>query len=519
MTKTLMVIFAATALLSGCTATEISIPPTTTTPPANDDGMTAVMFNLAPDLPVATTRATDENKMSDIQLLLIGADGTRYYHALGQKASLSARIKRGKYNVYALANCSTVIRDCSESELLKLASAYKPGDSRLAMSFTGTADFTTGSTNPYTARLSRTVAKLRFNVKTAANVKIKRVTLCNVSQQTGLFPQGDWLSTYNNMPAEVVGGEFTVYVPENLAGTVASITDQTQRTAASAPAKATYLLIEGEVFHSSSLSDKGTMNRKYFESIVYLGGNVTDDFNIRRNTDYRIDINIASDLTKDCRIELSRVSYDSNMRLTHDGKYLWYERIRFTLHYDQGEKGYGAEKVAYKFLFEGFTPGKMKIDGKYLSGNTVTGTIASGRSGVIDFGYDDTAFYTPENHLIKFTLTFTDDYGGTTVYPGELRFCNITNVSVCPNIGVKKADIKITAPDATIEECEPVTTYDYIVYHVLPSVTMTITPRPGYTFKGWYSDPDCSEKKLISTSPTLIQKPNYKRTHVYAKVE
>jgi hypothetical protein len=38
-----------------------------------------VTFSFTADSPVAATRAMDENTISDLQLLLIGEDGTRYY--------------------------------------------------------------------------------------------------------------------------------------------------------------------------------------------------------------------------------------------------------------------------------------------------------------------------------------------------------------------------------------------------------------------------------------------------------
>jgi uncharacterized repeat protein (TIGR02543 family) len=388
------------------------------------------------------------------------------------------------------------------------------------MSFRGTADFSIGASSLYTVKLVRTVAKLRFNITTASNVTITKMSLQNAPKQTKLFPHANPGYNFAERAIGATGGSFTLYMPEHLAGTVPSITDQTQRTRERAPANATYLLIEGEVLSPVSGTDGYTVSRKKFESIVYLGSNVTNDFNVRRNNDYKIDINITGDLKSDYRIGLSRVGYNADKHLTSDGKYLWYERIRFTLFYNTGEKGYGAEKVTYKLLFEGFTPGKMKIDGQYLTGNTVTGTIEAGRGDVIDLWYDDTTFYKPENHLIKYTLTFTDDYGGTTVYPGELRFCNIISVSTRPRKdAVKKADIKFTAPSATIVEYEPASIYDYNVYSVDSSIEMTITPRPGYTFKGWYKSFECLDKDLISSSRTLIHKPDYKHTSVYAKVE
>ena len=60
----------------------------------------------------------------------------------------------------------------------------------------------------------------------------------------------------------------TFYVPENLQGVHASITDQKDKNPANAPAGATYLFIQGTTY--------GRQVAYY----IYLGGNNTGDFNI-----------------------------------------------------------------------------------------------------------------------------------------------------------------------------------------------------------------------------------------------
>ncbi len=516
MRKIILAICAA-ALLGGCTEPEIPTPPVPPTPTENGDE-TVVTFTFGVDNPVAATRAVNETAITNLQLLLIGSDGTRYFYEPGNKTSVTAQIKRGVYTVYACTHSVLKIKDYDESLInYFFTPIYTEADTSLPMTFKGTADFSVGKSNSYTVKLVRTVAKLRFNVTTASNVTITKMSLQNAPKQTKLFPQANPGYNFSERAIGATSGAFTLYMPEHLAGTVSSITDQKQRTAANAPANATYLKIEGVVTR-----DKGynVTEEKGFESIVYLGSNTTGDFNVRRNYDYRININIASNLSTDTRVELYRVGHDCDARWTPDGKYIMFNSytIKFVPFFLEGEKGYGAETVKYQYVFEGNALNKLKVDGKYLTGNTVSGTLTSGRV-FSHLLYYDVALFNPNNSVIKYTLTFTDEYGGTTIYPGEFRYANAIHVGIYPKgSSVKKADLSFTS-GASVIECAPTETYDYLVRHSATSIQMTIKPRSGYTFKGWYKTYECLDKDFISSSTTLTHTPDYNFTHAYAKVE
>lgn len=91
----------------------------------------------------------------------------------------------------------------------------------------------------------------------------------------------------------------TFYVPENLQGVHASITDQKDKNPANAPAGATYLFIQGTTY--------GRQVAYY----IYLGGNNTGDFNIRRNRQYIVQATISGINTIDTRVSTVDLTFGS----------------------------------------------------------------------------------------------------------------------------------------------------------------------------------------------------------------
>lgn len=506
--------------------------------PRPDETMTTVTFNFSPS-PQQTTRATDENAVSKIQLLLVGADGQRYYFVPGEKTFLVESIKRGRYEVYAVANHPDIIKDYSAGTLAGLTSGYKDSDERIVMSFRGTADFSVSASSKYAVNLVRTVAKLRFNVKAADNVTINKMTLCNVPTASRIFPQAISAGSYSEKAIGVpADGTFTILMPENLAGTVPTITDQRDRTAAKSPATATYLLIEGEVVVETP-AQYGTgiiYDRKKFESRVYLGSNTSTDFNVRRNNDYKIEINVAGDLTTDYRIELYDVGYTVMETLSPDGKHIINDTgiahfVDVMPYVNKGGTGsWSSGSVAVKCVVENITKG-MHIEAYYgytikRETNAAAGTITA--YGTIPVGGDlkmrlyanEDPVYTPQTYP-RYTLTFTAQDGSTAEYKRELRFANKFEVRTHqPGSNdyisrPKKANITSTQNVCFI----PTSDWMHRVWHAEKTLRLTIEPLPGYTFRGWYSDYWCKPEALIGTCATVDIQITKSYQSIYAWVE
>jgi hypothetical protein len=419
---------------------------------------------------------------------------------------IRATIRRGVYDLYAVAYYNRTIENYAERDFNAAYTSYNERDERLVLSFCGKADFSSANPPAYSVPLVRTVAKLSFNIKVAEGVKITRMTLNSLPASTMLMPGQSPGSNFSD-DVDVVSnnGAFTVYIPENCQGTVASITDQRQRTSQNALSGATYLKIEGEL--------TGKVRR--FESVVYLGSNTTDDFNIRRNTDYRIEINIKGNLDNDYRIEMSTVGHEVVFPATPDGKYLTSRVGKLNPFFVANGSNKNA-KVQYKYIFECKSPDKIGINGASLNNNSYSGTLTAGESHSLTFVYN-VQIFTTDDSLVRYTLLFTDDYGNTTTYTGEFRYANQTVVFV-PKTGlIPKADVVFPADASVIYDGQTSSSYYYTAYYPDDEIELSIAVRPGYTFKGWYSS--VSYKELFSLSPTYSYRAPGGTGSICAKVE
>ncbi len=374
------------------------------------------------------------------------------------------------------------------------------------MSFRAVADFTAGASSAYAVRLVRTVAKLRFNVTAAPNVTITGMTLRTIPTSSPLFTGGYVGKNYSNsVTIDPASRSFALYMPENLAGINTAITDPTGRTAGKAPSNATYLLIEGKV-----VSPKGrdTLEERDFESRVYLGGNTTSDFNVRRNYDYRIDINIAADLSTDTRITHSEVGYTAVERRTPDGKFIWCgfgatPFVTISPYYN------GSGSVDFKCVVTGYSremqvkATTLKTVGDGLSPQIVTsGTLTAGQKETVTLSYDAWNL-APVNSRIKAVMTFTTPDGTVTEYEREWRFANRSHVYIEPQYGTdyNEKTAEITTPDGCIEMSSD---RHAMIYHAEKNLQLTVHPLPGYTFKGWYSkERPYKTQNRITLEPTV----------------
>lgn len=242
----------------------------------------------------------------------------------------------GTYRVYAVANFGRQLGPVSEEELLRLSApvtapeGFVQGD---AMYLSGM--LTLNVTGPTTGRivLRRLAAKVNLTVRIADGFKdayLVHVLPGNAPADCPAFAEHRLSASAPQLEfpyADLTPGSlrtFTMsyYQYENLAGTNPAVIHQRERTDANAPEGASYVSIR-------VLRDGAWFNYK-----VYLGGNNTSDFNVRRNTVYNYDITIEGVDADDLRISSTEFIFWAGRKLSIGGRYYrdgfaWSTRVAY----------------------------------------------------------------------------------------------------------------------------------------------------------------------------------------------
>lgn len=169
-------------------------------------------------------------------------------------------------------------------------------------------------------KLTRMVAKIVFTCSVnvmapTESFHINRIQLVNVSSgslykapvvpaaQTNLWPDSsnsDNFFSYDEVAADVSQGQqitHTWYLPENLRGVVANLTDKT-KGGANAPAMSTCIEVSGDYTQGNGLYDVTYR--------IYPGQNSSTDFNMIRNNTYTISSTIKGFNQHDLRVVVEK---------------------------------------------------------------------------------------------------------------------------------------------------------------------------------------------------------------------
>ena len=232
------------------------------------------------------------HKTTDIRKHLFSDDGA------GQ---ITATLVRGDYDVFVIANAGGDTGELTREEAERFSLSV-PGESgltaagglpmsaRLSVSVSGTAVIPVS--------LVRCTAKvtlsLRVDEQTDGEIALQSVRVEHAPGTVALFSDNraaeSALTDYAKR--SVTGNAFsgTFYIPENLQGVNASITDQRDKSAANAPAAATCLDI------------RAVAEGREIAYRIYPGANNTTDFNLERNHHYVIDATIRGADAIDTRV-------------------------------------------------------------------------------------------------------------------------------------------------------------------------------------------------------------------------
>lgn len=232
------------------------------------------------------------HKTTDIRKHLFSDDGA------GQ---ITATLIRGDYDVFVIANAGGDTGELTREEA-----------ERFSLGVPGESGLTAAGGLPMSARLSVSVSgpavipvslvrctakvtlSLRVDEQTDGEIALQSVRVEHAPGTVALFSDNRAAESalIDYAKRSVTGNAFsgTFYIPENLQGVNASITDQRDKSAANAPAAATCLDI------------RAVAEGREIAYRIYPGANNTTDFNLERNHHYVIDATIRGADAIDTRV-------------------------------------------------------------------------------------------------------------------------------------------------------------------------------------------------------------------------
>lgn len=250
--------------------------------------------------------AINENTIGDVNLFLYGDFNYHFYFALSTPV-ISFEVLPGSYKMYLITNAHRDIGMLAKKELLAYDIASESMFDNEDIPMTAEVLLTVGNSgipSPAEILVKRCAAKIIYSIEVAtevaSSIKLSSLQFCNLPRKIRPFGNGSISSTIPDdyYDSEIISlGGHTVgagiqYLFENCQGTVASITDQKDKSPVNAPACAAYIRILAQG------------SNEVIEYIVFLGENNTSDFNMRRNTKHEMNLVIQGKNEIDFRVKV-----------------------------------------------------------------------------------------------------------------------------------------------------------------------------------------------------------------------
>lgn len=396
--KTYLLLILWAAVLCGCSKLARTEDPATA-------AEIPVCFQIeCPQMDEPTKAPTDaqEKTVKDLNLYLFcknAAGKDEHIYSAGS-ANITRKLTVGDYDLFVIANAGGDLGNMTRAQV-----------EQSARTVGGEAALETGSALPLSAKTS-------FSVKAAMTVPVvlRRIVACielNLSvapqQRERIAPRSvqilsaPRLAAYfaDNAPSEddavtdyasrsITGHSYngTFYVPENLQGTVAGITDPTQKAPDKAPEQATCIHIE-------AVNQTG----RKLDYFIYPGENDTDNFDIRRNRRYIVHATVMGENTIDTRVSTTDVVLGSVKPSYRPDEPLSTELRLLTV--NNPDPSYS---FSYR-IYEG-AASELRIQGRPLAQNTPLPVDFSGSEYRLPILYTQAA---PGE--VRIGLSVTDGYG------------------------------------------------------------------------------------------------------------
>lgn len=268
-----------------------------------EDGSCPLTLRFEPEeMQQTATRAADENAIRDLNIWACGTGIGRDVHLYipdGKTATTLALIP-DNYHFYAVANAGHDLGEMNEAALKTLAASFsgEPGTGE-AIPMAARGELHISGPASLTLRMERLISKLSLTLSVASALQgaltVESVQLLSIPSRCLYFADNrasDPSQRTDYSAQSVSGTSFSreYYLPENMAGTNASITSERQKDKAHAPSGASWLRIKAR--HA---------DRPVTYS-VYLGANNTTDFNVERNTLHHLNITLSGSEPSDLRV-------------------------------------------------------------------------------------------------------------------------------------------------------------------------------------------------------------------------
>ena len=355
---------------------------------------------------MTTTRTLNEEPqvtIEDLNLYLFhstNADAAKHLYLSPATGDFRTELSAGEYTLYAVANVGSDLGNLSEKELRKAGMTavneedlphgdILPLSVQTQLSITGPANVS--------VPLVRCLARIELNLSVAPQqrerITLRSVQILSAPRLAAYFadnaPSEDDAVT-NYAPRSITGHSYngTFYVPENLQGTVAGITDPTQKAHDNAPEQATCIHIE-------AVNQTG----RKLDYFIYPGENDTDNFDIRRNRRYIIHATVLGENTIDTRVSTTDVVLGSVKPSYRPDEPLSTELRLLTV--NNPDPSYS---FSYR-IYEG-AASELRVQGRPLAQNTPLPVDFSGSEYRLPILYTQTA---PGE--VRIGLSVTDGYG------------------------------------------------------------------------------------------------------------
>lgn len=370
----------------------------------------------------------EESRIDDVNLFAFhSATGTTKHVFLQSGNTASFSLFAGQWEFYAVANMNynmkkETVQSLTVTYLSVSSEDALTGSGLLRMTARKSVEIGAGTTSVH-LELVRLAARVEVDVRLAPDVQtmnLLSVQALNIPISARYFGDNNAIRFFEGEVHESTDNatlSHTFYLPENLAGTVSSVTDPQERNPFNAPETALCFLIRA-VYQGRNVS-----------YAVYPGENGTSDFNLRRNHNYMMNVTICGANPEDVRVDNFELALDYPAENVYVGQTIPLELI-FTANSYEGN----SYKIDYMRQSGSCD---IVLDSEKLP---AAGTIAAGLTGT-SFSSRYALTLTPRSTApVQISFTVKDSRGEKlvrvlTLYPKEAKQIDI---SVTYNYGVER---------------------------------------------------------------------------------